>query len=229
MNLRNYIWGYKPVIGSNECFDSKVSEKVTVFNTSRAQFTVMYNDETFFVDSESALSIILQYVYYRCFKTESISYDTFPFEMKAILENSKPVAIAIPSYYRDSHIRGLEMALYLSQLGQAVFIPEGIAIALDYGYVKAMKNQFPEEGKVVLFCDMGELATTVTIVRYTNVLFCFDIFDCRSYCEITYYLFLFHFLSCRVACMFWHPVVRCSEERTLTLPWPSCFTRVWWI
>ena len=169
MNLRNYIWGYKPVIGSNELFDSKVSEKVTVSNTSRAQFTVMYNNETFFVDSESALSLILQYVYYRCFKTESISYDTFPFEMQAIREKSKPVAIAIPSYYRDSHIRGLELALSLSQLGQAVFIPEGIAIALDYGYVKATKNQFPEEGKVILFCDMGELATTVTIVRYTNV------------------------------------------------------------
>ena len=43
------------------------------------------------------------------------------------------------------------------------------AVALDYGYYKATRKEFPEEGSVVLFCDMGKYATTVTVVCFTNV------------------------------------------------------------
>lgn len=169
MNLRNYIWGFKSVLGSNDFYDKSTSEKVTPVNTARSQFSVSYRDTSYSVDAEAALSIILQYVYYRCFKTESMTYDTFPFELQTIREGMKPVAISIPSYYRDSNVRGVELALTLNEFGQAAFIPEGVAIALDYGYMKAINHQFPSEGKVVLFCDMGQIATTVTIVHFTNV------------------------------------------------------------
>ena len=44
-----------------------------------------------------------------------------------------------------------------------------IAIALDYGYYISLQGGFPTEGKTVLFCDMGCIACTVTVVHYTNV------------------------------------------------------------
>ena len=46
-----------------------------------------------------------------------------------------------------------------------------VAVALDYGYFKAQHREFPEGGYVVLFCDMGEYCTTLSLVRFTNVRF----------------------------------------------------------
>lgn len=54
-------------------------------------------------------------------------------------------------------------------MGEAAFIRESTAVALDYGYYKAMRKEFPDEGKTVLFCDMGAYSTTITVVHFTNV------------------------------------------------------------
>lgn len=75
----------------------------------------------------------------------------------------------VPLYYRAANIRGVATALAMSDLTDASFIQENLAVALDYGYYKATRKEFPEEGSVVLFCDMGKYATTVTVVRFTNV------------------------------------------------------------
>ena len=75
----------------------------------------------------------------------------------------------MPEYYTKSNIRGLEVALSLAHLGQASFLRESIAVALDYGYCKAENHEFPAQGSTILFCDMGSHCTTVTIVRFFNV------------------------------------------------------------
>lgn len=75
----------------------------------------------------------------------------------------------IPEYYTKAHIRGLEAALSMAQLGQASFLRESVAVALDYGYYKAERGEFPESGFTVLFCDMGSHCTTVTLVQFFNV------------------------------------------------------------
>lgn len=54
-------------------------------------------------------------------------------------------------------------------MGEAVFIRENVAVALDYGHYKAMQKEFPEGGSTVLFCDMGAYSTTITVVVFTNV------------------------------------------------------------
>ena len=46
-------------------------------------------------------------------------------------------------------------ALAMSELTDASFIQENLAVALDYGYYKGMRKEFSEAGSVVLFCDMG--------------------------------------------------------------------------
>ena len=55
----------------------------------------------------------------------------------------------------------------MSELGSVAFIPETVAVALDYGYFKAQHREFPEGG----YCDMGEYCTTLSLVRFTNVRF----------------------------------------------------------
>ena len=75
----------------------------------------------------------------------------------------------MPLYYKTSNIRGIATALALSKMKNVSFIEENLAVALDYGYYKAQFEKFPASGSVVLFCDMGKYATTVTVARFTNV------------------------------------------------------------
>ena len=75
----------------------------------------------------------------------------------------------VPPYYTTSNIRGLATALNMRNLGNAVCLRENVAVALDYGYYKAMSNEFPDTGSTVIFCDMGGMTTTITVVHFTNV------------------------------------------------------------
>jgi molecular chaperone DnaK (HSP70) len=59
----------------------------------------------------------------------------------------------------------------MSNLGEVGFLRENVAVALDYGYYKAQRGEFPESGTTVLFCDVGAYCSTLSVVRYTNVLF----------------------------------------------------------
>ena len=58
----------------------------------------------------------------------------------------------------------------MRDLSNAVFIRENTAVALDYGYYKAVSKEFPDDGHTVVFCDMGGYTTTLTVVHFTNVL-----------------------------------------------------------
>lgn len=44
MNIANYIWGYKPVIGSNDYYSATTSEKVVHDEKNRAYFPITYDD-----------------------------------------------------------------------------------------------------------------------------------------------------------------------------------------
>ena len=68
-----------------------------------------------------------------------------------------------------SHIRGLQAAMSLRNMGDAAFIRENVAVALDYGWHTAIRGGFPAEGRTVLFCDMGGMARTISVVHFTNV------------------------------------------------------------
>ena len=95
MNLANYIWGYKPIIGSNDHYPDTTLEKVILSDTKRACFPVTYNEVKYKIDGETALSIILQYVYYRGFQADSISYDEFPMKMDQVRKSEGPVVISV--------------------------------------------------------------------------------------------------------------------------------------
>ena len=141
INFANYIWGYKPIIGSNDHYSASTSEKAVISDTRRACFPITYHNAKYQVDSETALSIILQYVYYRSFMPDTISYDEFPMKMDEVRSNQLPMVISvhlseesddqIPVYYSDSNVRGIEAALTLSQLGTVTFVPENVAVALE--------------------------------------------------------------------------------------------------
>lgn len=143
MNIANYIWGYKPVIGSNDAYNKATSEKVTVEGKEHATFSVTYNDKKETLDAETALSLVLQYVFYRCLDDNSISYDQYPLKLDVVRQQKQFTVIAIPPYYSLSNVRGIEVALEMSELGPVAFIPETVAVALDYGYFKASPARIP--------------------------------------------------------------------------------------
>ena len=98
MNIANYIWGYKPVIGSNDAYNKATSEKVTVEGKEHATFSVTYNDKKETLDAETALSLVLQYVFYRCLDDNSISYDQYPLKLDVVRQQKQFTVIAIPPY-----------------------------------------------------------------------------------------------------------------------------------
>ena len=68
-----------------------------ISDTKRASFPITYNGVKYQVDSETALSIILQYVYYRSFLGDAISYDEFPMKMDEVRSSQSPVVISVHS------------------------------------------------------------------------------------------------------------------------------------
>lgn len=60
------------------------------------------------------------------------------------------------------------MALDVKNYKTAYFIRDYIATAVDYGYYRNLNDEFPK-ATVVLFVDMGAVATTATLVRYSKV------------------------------------------------------------
>lgn len=65
------------------------------------------------------------------------------------------------------------MALDCKNLGEACFVRDNVAVAVDYGFNGNRVGTFDAHSSVVLFVDMGSVATTCTIVRYEKVWFCF--------------------------------------------------------
>ena len=47
------------------------------------------------MDSETALSIILQYLYYTCLKNETVNYSTFPQALPSLLNEPHNMVIAV--------------------------------------------------------------------------------------------------------------------------------------
>ena len=61
------------------------------------------------------------------------------------------------------------MALDCKNLGEACFVPDNVAVAVDYGFNGNRVGNFDTQSRIVLFVDMGSIATTCTIVRYEKV------------------------------------------------------------
>lgn len=95
MNISNNIWGFKQVIGSNDSFCEEMGSKVNVENKDRAIYNVKYDGKDISIDSEVVMSLVLQYCYYRCLRSESIGYDTFPMELPKLLEQPHSMTIAV--------------------------------------------------------------------------------------------------------------------------------------
>lgn len=97
MNIANYIWGYKPVIGSNDYYSATTSEKVVHDKKNRAYFPITYDDTKYDVDAETALNIILQYLFYTCLRDDAVSYDSFPKQLPRSLAKPHNVVISVRS------------------------------------------------------------------------------------------------------------------------------------
>ena len=95
MNIKNYIWGYKPVIGSNDHYNATTSEKVIHDSKGRAYFSITYDEQKYDVDAETALNIILQYLFYTCLKDGDVSYDSFPKQLPRLLAKPHSVVISV--------------------------------------------------------------------------------------------------------------------------------------
>ena len=63
------------------------------------------------------------------------------------------------------------MALDCKNFGEAIYLRDNIAVAVDYGYFRNADHAFDSSPLTVLFMDMSATATTLTIVEYTKVLF----------------------------------------------------------
>ena len=61
------------------------------------------------------------------------------------------------------------MALDCKNLGEACFVRDNVAIAVEYGYHCNRDGDFAAQSRVVLFVEMGTVATTCTLVRYKKV------------------------------------------------------------
>lgn len=93
--MDNYINGFKPIVGSNDYYNAIISGRATINDKSRAYFPITYNSVKYNVDAETALSLVLQYACYTIFKDPSITYDTFPMNMKLMLENPRNVILSV--------------------------------------------------------------------------------------------------------------------------------------
>lgn len=60
------------------------------------------------------------------------------------------------------------MALDLKGLGDAVFLQENVAVAVEFGYYRNAEGEF-KDAQLVVFADMGCEAATLTAVEYTTV------------------------------------------------------------
>lgn len=60
------------------------------------------------------------------------------------------------------------MALDLKGLGEAVFLQENVAVAVEFGYYRNLEGEF-KESQLVVFADMGCEAATLTAVEYSTV------------------------------------------------------------
>ena len=62
----------------------------------------------------------------------------------------------------------MQLALDLKGLGEAVFLQENVAVAVEFGYYRNTDNMFATR-QLVVFADMGCEAATLTAVEYTTV------------------------------------------------------------
>lgn len=64
------------------------------------------------------------------------------------------------------------MAMDCKNFGEAVYIRDNIAVAIDYGYFRNADHAFDVSPLKVLFIDMSATATTLTLVEYSKVSHC---------------------------------------------------------
>jgi len=74
--------------------------------------------------------------------------------------------IAVPFWFTDGQRRAIGHACEVAGVNCLRIINEPTAVALGYGYHKAMKGHYSSASKPVMFIDMGHTAFTVSIAAY---------------------------------------------------------------
>ncbi|KAK8826802.1 hypothetical protein WA556_004391, partial [Blastocystis sp. ATCC 50177/Nand II] len=160
---------FKRLVGNNDLIkdlrqliaDKKVCENATLKGAEHAYITLAGTQ----FDVEALLSLILEYAFYIA-SDEVKLYDNITQIASTYASKVSGFLVSIPSYYSESHIKGIQMALDCKNLGEACFVRDNVAVAVDYGYNGNRVGNFDSQSRVVLFVDMGSVATTCTVVRY---------------------------------------------------------------
>ena len=76
-------------------FSKTVCEKAIVEESDRAFYAIQYNSKAIQLDVEIVSSLILQYCYYLCLRSESSIYDVFPMELPSLLSKPHFMTIAV--------------------------------------------------------------------------------------------------------------------------------------
>lgn len=82
-------------MGSNKFYSKDTCEKAIAKDSNRAYYAIKYNKRDIELDVEVVASLILQYCYYICLKTDSIFYDVFPMELPSLLNKPHFMTIAV--------------------------------------------------------------------------------------------------------------------------------------
>ena len=187
LNCSACAWEFKTLIGSNSlvpnCEEAirnyLLKSNISVDEKKRALFTFSNNNSCEVYDVETMVSLILEYGLYLAYKTCDNSYDELS-KIASIASTSLnhlilPVfsvfcfLFQIPSYFTKAHLEGIQFALDCKSLGQASFVYDNVATAIDFYYHRNEVGSFSNDPTTVLFIDMGHVATTCTLVRFSKV------------------------------------------------------------
>lgn len=78
------------------------------------------------------------------------------------------IHVQVPSYFTDEQLDEFEVGLHVSQITDYVLIRETDAIAIEYGYMKNLHNEF-ETPVTVLFVGVGFSESQAFVVEYSKV------------------------------------------------------------
>ena len=95
MNIKNYIFRMKPLVGSNDSYSKDICSTAGVNDDTRALYTIQYNEGERILDVEIVQSIILQYCFYCCLRDENNDYDSFPIELPEMLKKDHSMIISV--------------------------------------------------------------------------------------------------------------------------------------
>lgn len=113
----------------------------------------------------------------RTFTTEQI-YTSLLHRVSQIInidrkDKYKPITccVSVPSYYSVEQRSILLDLCKIIELQCQYIVPECTATALGYGLTNLARLNSAEKETILLFVDMGVIAASATVVKYTKVFF----------------------------------------------------------